>query len=342
MTSFNIYEAYAAVYNEDLREELLTEETILLESIEELYDDELEEIVEESIYSMLDEGYDIDEVEEIFEEVFSEARVDMASRIAQRKRDAEESEKSAKGARSRGASVVRKEKRAENINKIKGRITGAVKTAMTNVRNVVDKPARNYAADRGLIPSKSGNSKLGTGEDGRGGIKQKQRSSEGRREVRGAVVKDLTSRAQAKLGRGVKKVRDAGSAVKKGAKGLLGGAARAVSRGARDVARRLGEDVDLYDLVLEHLLDEGFADTEEAATVIMANMSEEWREEILDEAGRMHSSSEQQVGFARIKSGESGGRGKKPMSDKEIATQKGGQAFLDKIKQTKANPKYKD
>jgi hypothetical protein len=44
------------------------------------------------------------------------------------------------------------------------------------------------------------------------------------------------------------------------------------------------EQVDIYDLILSHLLDEGFADTEEAATVIMANMSEEWREEILDEA----------------------------------------------------------
>jgi hypothetical protein len=42
------------------------------------------------------------------------------------------------------------------------------------------------------------------------------------------------------------------------------------------------EIVDLYDVVLEHLLDEGYADTEEAATVIMANMSEEWREEILE------------------------------------------------------------
>ena len=42
------------------------------------------------------------------------------------------------------------------------------------------------------------------------------------------------------------------------------------------------ETVDLYDIVLEHLLDEGFADTEESATVIMANMSEEWREEILE------------------------------------------------------------
>ena len=283
MTSLNLYEAYAAVYDDNLREELLTEEIILLESIEELYDDELEEIVEDSIYSMLDEGYDIDEVEEIFEEVFSEARVDMAARAAQRKADTEASEKSATEARSRGASVVRKEKRAEAIGRIKGRIKGAVKTAMTNVRNVVDKPARNYAADRGLIASKSGKTKLGTGEKGQSGILQKQTTSAGRREVRGAVVKDLTSRAQEKLGRGVDAAKSAGSAVKKGAKGLLGGIARAVSRGSRNVARRLGEDVDLYDVVLEHLLDEGYADTEESALVIMANMSEEWRESILSE-----------------------------------------------------------
>ena len=44
------------------------------------------------------------------------------------------------------------------------------------------------------------------------------------------------------------------------------------------------ETVDLYDVVLEHLIEEGYADTEEAATVIMANMSEEWKEEILDGA----------------------------------------------------------
>jgi hypothetical protein len=284
MTSFNIYEAYAAVYNEDLREELLIEETILLESIEELYDDELEEIVEESIYNMLDEGYDIDEVEEIFEEVFSEARVDMAARIAQRKREAAESEKSAKVARSRGASVVRKEKRAEVI----GRIKGAVKKVASDVKSAVkktagdiksgakeakfkaiDAPAARYATKRGIG---------GPGP----GLSARSKDPAKRRALRGAVVSDLTSRAKAKLDSGVDAVKSAGSAVKKGAKGLLGGAARAVSRGARDVARRLGEDVDLYDLVLEHLLDEGFADTEEAATVIMANMSEEWRDDIIE------------------------------------------------------------
>jgi len=44
----------------------------------------------------------------------------------------------------------------------------------------------------------------------------------------------------------------------------------------------LGEAVDLYDIILSHLLDEGYADTQEAAEAIMVNMSEDWRESIME------------------------------------------------------------
>jgi hypothetical protein len=42
------------------------------------------------------------------------------------------------------------------------------------------------------------------------------------------------------------------------------------------------EEVDLYDVILSHLLDEGYADTQEAAEAIMVNMSEDWRESIVE------------------------------------------------------------
>ena len=42
------------------------------------------------------------------------------------------------------------------------------------------------------------------------------------------------------------------------------------------------EQVDLYDIILSHLLDEGYADTEQAAEAIMVNMSEDWRESIFE------------------------------------------------------------
>jgi len=42
------------------------------------------------------------------------------------------------------------------------------------------------------------------------------------------------------------------------------------------------EETDLYDIILSHLIDEGYADTEQAAEAIMVNMSEEWRESIVE------------------------------------------------------------
>jgi hypothetical protein len=45
----------------------------------------------------------------------------------------------------------------------------------------------------------------------------------------------------------------------------------------------LPESYDLFDTILEYLVSEGYADTNESALVIMANMSEEWKESILSE-----------------------------------------------------------
>ena len=42
------------------------------------------------------------------------------------------------------------------------------------------------------------------------------------------------------------------------------------------------ESFDLYDIILSHLLDEGYADTQKAAEAIMVNMSEDWRESIVE------------------------------------------------------------
>ena len=51
----------------------------------------------------------------------------------------------------------------------------------------------------------------------------------------------------------------------------------------QDSEKTQKEQVDLYDIILSHLLDEGYADTQEQAEVIMVNMSEDWRESIIEE-----------------------------------------------------------
>jgi hypothetical protein len=63
-----------------------------------------------------------------------------------------------------------------------------------------------------------------------------------------------------------------------------------VSKSTAEENRRRGEEkrknhqeqVNLYDIILSHLLDEGYAETPEAAERIMVNMSEEWREDIVE------------------------------------------------------------
>ena len=76
-------------------------------------------------------------------------------------------------------------------------------------------------------------------------------------------------------------------------------------------ASKANESFDLYDIILSHLLDEGYADTEQAAEVIMVNMSEDWRESIMEgmkplPVGKMlkqaarHSNPEQVTKMAKV------------------------------------------
>ena len=52
--------------------------------------------------------------------------------------------------------------------------------------------------------------------------------------------------------------------------------------GARMPKKDQKESFDLFDYILEHLVAEGYADTNENALVIMTNMSEEWRQSIVE------------------------------------------------------------
>jgi hypothetical protein len=94
--------------------------------------------------------------------------------------------------------------------------------------------------------------------------------------------------------------------------------------------KQLNMEFDFYDLVLSHLLDEGYADTNENALVIMTNMSEGWKDNIL-EARVDDSLSDEEKQDARNKrsGGQSdftrrnltkAGRGKSPKGLKPVET----------------------
>ena len=54
------------------------------------------------------------------------------------------------------------------------------------------------------------------------------------------------------------------------------------SMAAKNKQQSLAASFDYFDAVKGYLIDEGYADTEESATAIMANMSEEWRQSIFE------------------------------------------------------------
>ena len=54
------------------------------------------------------------------------------------------------------------------------------------------------------------------------------------------------------------------------------------NRLTRSDKQGIKDSYDLYDIILSHLLDEGYAETQEQAEVIMVNMSEGWRESIFE------------------------------------------------------------
>ena len=71
--------------------------------------------------------------------------------------------------------------------------------------------------------------------------------------------------------------------IKSGVKSVLsvGDEKNEAMKNKRMPQRSRMEDVDFFDTIKGHLISEGYADTEEAALVIMANMSEEWRQSII-------------------------------------------------------------
>ena len=110
----------------------------------------------------------------------------------------------------------------------------------------------------------------------------------------------------------------------------------------------MAEEVDLYDVILSHLLDEGFADTEKNAITIMANMSEEWREEILEKAqimsvsgpgGLKHMINPNVLKLQNAAAKEAQGRRAKEQAAKEAKnTERSAQARKSSIERLNAKP----
>ena len=108
--------------------------------------------------------------------------------------------------------------------------------------------------------------------------------------ARNAVADDRLSAEQGRTNASMDKLRAQDKRHKKST-ALARAQARIAAKKSENTARAMHlnpgvggyrmEQADLYDIILSHLLDEGYAETPEAAEAIMVNMSEEWRYSII-------------------------------------------------------------
>ena len=307
-----ITEAYQSIYEPlELVEEYLSNE---YDGIEYLSGNDFDNIAEETVCEVLDEGLELDELDDIFEAVIMELNpyAPAGSKEAQKYQKATSTTK-------------RNSERAAAMKAVKDKVKSSINTTVKKVKTSAlsaQKSAQKSA--KGLKQqSHVGLAKYANTNNLVKGPGLKTQSSKGRGELRSAVVKHVGSRIKDKIKSAVRNVKQkaasaavsgyaalrsakqtsddvAGRAkqtvknlaarfgrkasdIKAGAKSVVGKTARKVASGAEKVASRLGEDLDTYDIVLEYLCLEGYADTLEAAEIIMVNMSEDWRQSIVEE-----------------------------------------------------------
>jgi hypothetical protein len=99
-------------------------------------------------------------------------------------------------------------------------------------------------------------------------------------------ITDMIGRSQVRQGAPINTGSTSSDARAIAAKASVGAAPKPAAAPARPMGgargRMLGASFDPFDVIKGHLLDEGYADNEEAALKIMANMSEEWKQSIVE------------------------------------------------------------
>jgi hypothetical protein len=329
MNPLKLYEAYSAVYNTEVENEL--DEDFAF--VDELSDIELDQVMEE----IISEGVELSECVEAFDEVLNEAKVTSSD-------DREESSGSSKVTRGQGSVMAAKQRvaarkaqrRAERVERIKSSAKRAAEKVKTTAAGAAS-AAAGSAAEAGR-KAKEGAKKVGGKlaaakeklkgfiKSGRkavaGGLrslaskvepKEQSKSEREPRTYRGegsgrkeTVGKQVKTAAKEKIrssttyrGQGVGRRETASSggvSSRGGSMGSEGSKGKALppvgktksgktltqqQRGMQTAAqnarleRRLGEDFDtLAEMILENLINEGYAETFEEALTVLESFSD--------------------------------------------------------------------
>ena len=241
----------------------------------EISDEELTQIIEETVIELLEEGYTAEEIEESFDdefvdEILIEAKVTFGSDtpamrksgdlVGARREKAKQAVKTAaKGARAEAG------RRAGNV-AVRAK-AGATRAAMaaTGVK-ATDVPTKSGKARKNASTFVAGRKSDRDSAKKVMGDKIKSKLGSLGSKVRGAVAS-----AQMKKSDPDKSIKSRIGKARSGLKGMIGKAARKVADKAGKAASRLGEEVETYDVVVEFLCDQGIAEDLQEAQWMMVN-----------------------------------------------------------------------
>lgn len=292
---------YESIYTPQVDEEL------------ELSDEELTEAVEDAVSELIEEGYDIDDIEDAFddeliEEILDEAKVTYGS-------DTENRDEVNKARRNRAKVKFGKKKIDDTKAAVKGRAKGAFDSARETAKKKTNQAKSSVASTalkvtgtklkdkhgKDLTPqttntafksvrdkAKSAIKSNISGKLNRG-VKKVTDTAKGVKagaQIAGSIAKDEARRAgrKAKLagGKAVTAVKNAPekagasirsklSATKKGIKSRIASGLEKVSNKAGSAAKRMSEEVETYNVVVEFLCDYGIAEDLQEAQWLMVN-----------------------------------------------------------------------
>ena len=267
----------------------------------EISDEELTEIIEETVIELLEEGYTAEEIEESFDdefvdEILIEAKVTYGSDTESPEEGRARRRPGAKARLVKGDQKARDKKIADTKAAIKSAPGKALRAAARGTERAEKRAGE--IGTKAVKKSKAGLTRAAmaaTGVSGddvpkKDGTKRSPGTFSGQRPYdRGAARKVMGKKIKTKLGSLRSKVKGAVDSVKmkpgdpdksiksrigkarSGLKRMIGKAARRVSGGADRVAKRMGEEFETYDVVVEFLCDQGIAEDLQEAQWMMVN-----------------------------------------------------------------------
>lgn len=240
---------YNAVYNEELREQFD-------EYNNTIYDEDIVEVATEYFYSygLNDDGIDI-----LIEKVGLESFVEYVYELSEDLVILNEAR-----------SARRRRTGSESYDEVKAKI---------DAKEAAKKKAKEAASEKKEVERKEPESRGPESE-------AKSEQPKSKKPIRDAIARKILA--------GMKRHREATQTAGRLASetgktlGKIASVTHEAGRRAGEHVKKHGlkslanEETDLFDTILEYLVAEGYADTNEAALVIMTNMSEEWRQSIVE------------------------------------------------------------